>query len=100
MASVVLRLYLSGQSSRSQTALANLRRLLAGADGIACELEVVDILEQPELAEEQSLLATPTLIKMAPPPMRRVIGDLSDLQAVGDALGLSQDPSLGRGDRG
>ncbi len=90
MAAVVLRLYLSGQTTRSEQALANVRRLLSQPNAVACDLEVIDILSRPEVAEEENLLATPTLIKVAPPPMRRVIGDLSDMQAVSDALGLGQ----------
>lgn len=90
MAAVVLRLYVSGQTTRSELALANVRRLLARPGAVACDLEIIDILSRPEVAEEENLLATPTLIKVAPPPVRRVIGDLSDMQAVSDALGLDQ----------
>ena len=96
MAAVVLRLYVSGQTTRSETALANARRLIARAEDADCDLEVIDILQCPELAEEDNLLATPTLVRVAPPPQRRVIGDLSDTQAVSDALGLSNTDSLGQ----
>ena len=96
MVGVVLRLYVSGHTTRSEQALANARRLLSQPGAAAVDLEVIDILQHPELAEEENLLATPTLIKVAPPPIRRVIGDLSDMQAVSDALGLSQDAPLGQ----
>lgn len=59
--------------------------------------EVVDILENPELAEQERLLATPTLIKTAPGASVRVIGDLSDTKAVAEALGLELAAGHGRG---
>ncbi len=82
-----LRLYITGQTPRSEKAIANLRRIMI-AEGLehAYELEIVDVLERPELAEEERILATPTLIRTLPPPIRRVIGDLSDWELV--ALGL------------
>jgi circadian clock protein KaiB len=49
-------------------------------------MQVIDVLEQPQLAEDEKILATPTLIKQLPPPLRRVIGDLSDKEKV--LLGL------------
>jgi circadian clock protein KaiB len=45
-------------------------------------MQVIDVLEQPQLAEDEKILATPTLIKRLPPPLRRVIGDLSDKDKV------------------
>ena len=50
------------------------------------QLEIIDVLEQPQVAEDDKILATPTLIKQLPPPLRRVIGDLSDKTKV--LLGL------------
>ena len=70
-------LFVAGNSGRSQRALAQLEELrrtrLASA-----EIEVVDVLEHPELAEEQRILATPTLVRRGPGPSRRIVGDLSD----------------------
>ncbi len=82
-----LRLYITGQTSRSEKAISNLRRIMA-AEGLdtAYELEIIDVLDRPDLAEEERILATPTLIRRLPQPMRRVIGDLSDWELV--ALGL------------
>jgi circadian clock protein KaiB len=81
-------LYIAGYSPRSEHAIAQLRyvceRMLHGAH----ELVVVDVLEQPQVAEAEKILATPTLVKEAPPPKRRVTGDLSDLQRVMEALGV------------
>lgn len=56
----------------------------------AYEIEIIDILEHPKLAEDERILATPTLIKQLPPPLRRVIGDLSDREKV--LLGLDLRP--------
>lgn len=77
----VLTLYVTGQSARSQRAVANLRRLCDGL-GESCELTVIDVLERPQLAEDERILATPTVIRRRPLPLRRVIGDLSDRDKV------------------
>lgn len=73
-----LRLYIAGDSPRSQTALRNLRRLcderLAGKFAI----EVVDLTKRPELAKTDQIIAVPTLVRKLPEPMKRIIGDLSD----------------------
>jgi circadian clock protein KaiB len=78
----VLKLYVSGSSVRAQSAIANLRALCEQELAGRYELEVIDILEQPELAEQAKILATPTLVKQLPPPLRRVIGDLSDKEKL------------------
>ena len=65
----------------------------------AYELEIIDVLEHPQVAEDERILATPTLIKQLPPPLRRVIGDLSDTEKV--LLGLEARPNAsGRPVRG
>jgi circadian clock protein KaiB len=86
------RLYVAGQTERSQAAEANLRALCESRLSGGYELEVVDATEQPALAEEQRILATPTVVRLAPPPQRRVIGDLSDHQRAAYALGLPERP--------
>lgn len=88
----VLRLYIAGRTAKSETAIANLERLCAGALKGEYELEIVDVLEDPEAAERDRVLATPTLIKRLPPPLRRVIGDLSDSEKV--LLGLEVRPGI------
>ncbi len=98
MAPCVLRLYLTGRTPRSEQALVNVRRLVSEFAIDPHELEVIDILEQPGLAEQENLLATPTLVKAIPPPVRRVIGDLSDIHAVAEALGLHTSSSPGEED--
>jgi len=81
-----LRLYITGQTSKSQVAIANMRRICAEELNGEYELDIVDVLERPQLAEEEKILATPTLIKSLPPPLRRIIGDLSNKEQV--LLGL------------
>lgn len=82
----ILKLYVAGSSPRAEQAVANLQRICEQELGGRYHLEIIDVIEQPELAEEAKILATPTLIKQLPPPLRRVIGDLSDKDKV--LLGL------------
>ena len=86
----LLRLFVTGESLRSSTAIANLRRICEEELAGLYDLEIIDVLESPELAEDARILATPTLIKSLPPPLRRVIGDLSDKEKV--LLGLEVQP--------
>ena len=78
----LLKLYVAGKGTRAEVAIANLRHLCETELRDQYELEVIDIIERPELAEEAKILATPTLIKQLPPPLRRVIGDLSDKEKL------------------
>ena len=80
-ATYLLTLYVTGQSVRSQRAVANLRGLCDRLRG-RCELTIVDVLERPQLAEDERILATPTVVRQQPLPLRRVIGDLSDPEKV------------------
>jgi circadian clock protein KaiB len=83
----LLKLYVTGKSPRAEVAIANLRRICEEELQGEYELEIIDVLEHPQLAEDEKILATPTLIKRLPPPLRRVIGDLSDKDKV--LLGLN-----------
>ena len=80
----VIRLYVIGQTPKAKKAIADLRAVLD--DEIKTQgdysLEVVDVLENPELAANDKILATPTAIKLLPPPVAKVIGDLSDKEKV------------------
>jgi len=89
----LLRLFVTGASSRTGVAIANLRRICEQELAGQYELEIIDVLEFPDLAEDEKILATPTLIKSLPLPLRRVIGDLSDKQKV--LLGLEVQPQRG-----
>jgi circadian clock protein KaiB len=82
----LLKLYITGQTPRSQQAIANLRRLCQEELGGRYEMLVIDVLERPQLAEDEKILATPTVVKELPTPIRRIIGDLSDTEKV--LLGL------------
>ena len=86
----VLKLFVCGMSPRTESAVANLRNLCENELQGDCDLEVIDVLEQPDLAEESRVLATPTLIKLLPPPVRRVIGDLSDQEKLLVSLEVSR----------
>lgn len=82
----VLKLYVTGKTSRAERAIQNMRKICNDDLGGRYELDIIDVLERPQLAEEEKILATPTLIKQIPPPLRRIIGDLSDRDRV--LLGL------------
>jgi circadian clock protein KaiB len=81
-----LRLYVTGQTPRSLASIENLRRLCQKYLKGRFDLEVVDIYQQPALAAEGQIIAAPTVIKLMPPPLRRLVGDFSDAERV--VLGL------------
>jgi circadian clock protein KaiB len=81
-----LKLFVTGQTLRSEHAIENLRRLCEEEFQNEYELIVIDVLQRPQLAEDDKILATPTVIKELPPPIRRIIGALSDKEKV--LLGL------------
>ena len=93
LATHVLRLYVAGMTIKSTQAIANVRKLCEKylADGY--ELVVIDIYQQPTLAKEQQIIATPTLIKILPLPLRRLIGNMSDTESFLAGMGL-QPPKL------
>ena len=93
MAKVKLMLYVTGQTPNSQRAIANLRRICEEELGGEYELVIVDVLERPQMAEDERILATPTLIKELPPPLRRIIGDMSDSEGVLLGLDLQVAPT-------
>ncbi|MEM9088351.1 MAG: circadian clock KaiB family protein [Cyanobacteria bacterium P01_F01_bin.53] len=76
--SYILKLYITGTSPRSERAIANIMQLCERELAGSYELSIIDVLEQPQLAESEKILVTPTLIKEVPPPGQRIIGDLSD----------------------
>ena len=82
----LIKLYVTGETPRSQLAIANLRRICEQELSGRYELVVIDVLERPQLAEDEKILATPTVVKELPHPIRRIIGDLSDSERV--LLGL------------
>jgi circadian clock protein KaiB len=84
----VLRLFLAGATDRSRQALLRVRQLCEGELKDHCELEVIDIYQQPNLARAYQIVATPTLIKELPPPVRRFIGNLFNLTGLLTGLNL------------
>ncbi|MEO5567639.1 MAG: circadian clock KaiB family protein [Gemmatimonadaceae bacterium] len=90
MSKYLLRLFVTGASSRTATAISNLTRICEQELAGQYELEIIDVQEFPNLAEDEKILATPTLIKSLPLPLRRVIGDLSNTEKV--LLGLELEP--------
>lgn len=85
----VLRLCISGMTPRSRAALVNLKKICETYLKGQYQLEVIDLYQQPELAAKHQVLATPTLLKSVPPPLRRLIGDLSDTAESLRRLGVS-----------
>ncbi|MCX5941356.1 MAG: circadian clock protein KaiB [Cyanobium sp. LacPavin_0818_WC50_MAG_67_9] len=78
----ILKLYVAGNTPNSMRALKTLRNILETEFRGVYALKVIDVLKNPQLAEEDKILATPTLAKILPPPVRRIIGDLSDREWV------------------
>ena len=78
----ILKLYVAGNTPNSMRALKTLRNILETEFRGVYALKVIDVLKNPQLAEEDKILATPTLATILPPPVRRIIGDLSDRERV------------------
>ena len=78
----VLKLYVAGNTPNSVRALKTLKDILEQEFEGVYALKVIDVLKSPQLAEEDKILATPTLSKILPPPVRKIIGDLSDRERV------------------
>ena len=87
----ILKLYVAGNTPNSMRALNTLREILESEFKGVYALKVIDVLKSPQLAEEDKILATPTLSKILPPPVRRIIGDLSDREKVLIGLDLLYD---------
>jgi circadian clock protein KaiB len=98
MSKLRLELFVVGHSARSRMAVQNLRRILETSAPGEFDLQIIDVLEQPQAAEESNIMATPTLIKRAPAPVSRLLGDLSATDTVLRGLGL--ETSSERKDRG
>ena len=77
-----LRLYIAGNTTKSATALANLKRYCEEHLKGEYRIEVIDLLVQPQLAEGDQILAIPTLVRKVPEPIRKIIGDLSNEEKV------------------
>ncbi len=91
----ILRLYVAGQTPKSLRAFANLKQICETHLAGHYRLEVVDLLENPRLAQGDQILAIPTLVRQLPPPVRKIIGDLSETERV--LIGLDILPGPGDG---
>jgi circadian clock protein KaiB len=78
----LLRLYVAGQTPKSLTAFANLRKICETHLAGRYEIEVIDLLERPQLARGDEIIAVPTLVRKLPEPITKLIGDLSDTERV------------------
>ena len=86
----VLRLYVAGLTPKSTRAISNIKKFCEENLKGRYELEVIDVYQQPELAKEANIMAAPTLIKQLPPPLRKLIGDMSNREKV--IIGLDLRP--------
>ncbi|HEY9727050.1 MAG TPA: circadian clock KaiB family protein [Chroococcales cyanobacterium] len=77
-----LRLYVAGQTAKSLTAFANLKKICEEYLHGQYHIEVIDLLENPTLAKGDQIIALPTLVRRLPPPLKKIIGDLSNKEKV------------------
>ena len=77
-----LRLYVAGQTQKSLAAIANLHKICDAHLKTRYRIEVIDLAKQPQLAAGDQILAVPTLVRNLPPPLRKIIGDLSNVERV------------------
>ena len=87
----ILRLYVAGQTRKSLAAFANLKRICEEHLAGRYKIEVIDLLEKPQLAKGDQILAIPTLVRHLPPPIKKIIGDLSNTEKV--LVGLDLRPA-------
>ncbi len=85
-----LRLYVAGQTPKSITAFSNLKKLCEEHLAGKYRIEVIDLLKNPQLAEGDQIIALPTLVRKLPPPLKKIIGDLSNTERV--LVGLDMRP--------
>ena len=78
----ILRLYVAGQTPKSRTAFANLKKICEEHLAGKYRIEVIDLLENPQLAKGDQIFALPTLVRRLPPPVKKIIGDLSNTERV------------------
>lgn len=88
-----LCLFVTRESTASAAAIIQLRRIVAGYFPAKSIVEVIDLYDEPELAEEDQVLAIPTMVRKTPEPVRRVIGDLSDIPRVLTSIGFVMNQS-------
>jgi circadian clock protein KaiB len=84
----VLRLFVAGSTTRSQNAITNVRRICEQHLTDRFDLEVIDVYTHPQETRDLQIVATPTLVKLEPKPLRRIVGDLTNRDRVLTVLGL------------
>jgi circadian clock protein KaiB len=87
----ILRLYIAGQTPNSVTAVANLKKICEDKLQGKYRIEVIDLLEKPQLAKGDQIIAIPTLVRRLPPPVKKIIGNLSKTESV--IVGLDLQPA-------
>lgn len=87
----ILRLYVAGHTLKSLTAITNIKRICEENLQGRYVLDVIDLYQQPQLAQGEQIIAVPTLIKKLPPPLRRIIGDMSNTERVLVGLDLRKE---------
>lgn len=87
----ILRLYIAGRTPNSVTAITNLKKLCEDKLKGKYRIEVVDLLEKPQLAKGDQIIAIPTLVRRLPPPVKKIIGNLSKTESV--IVGLDLQPA-------
>lgn len=92
---LLLRLYVTAATDSSRAALLNIRRICEQELAGRYRLEVIDVFDRPDLAEADHVVSTPMLIRKLPPPLRRIVGDLSERQRVLAGLDLLEVPDPG-----
>ena len=88
--SYTLRLFVTGASPNSSRAISNLKQICENYLKGNYELEIIDVYQQPMIAEREQIIALPMLLKVSPSPVRRLMGDLSDTEKVLIGLGLKK----------
>lgn len=91
MAGLVLHLYVAGGTASARAAVAALERLRRDLDE-PCEVRIVDVLAEPDVAARDRVVVTPTLVRLSPLPRRRVVGDLENPEEVLRGLDLHEGP--------
>jgi circadian clock protein KaiB len=89
----VLRLFVTGMTPRSTRAIRAVRALCQQRLEGRFDLEIIDVYQQPERIQDEQIIATPTLIKYQPAPLRRIVGDMTDTRRLCHGLGLHHDPA-------
>ena len=96
----LLHLYITGATPNSSRAVRNIKDICEQHLKGRYELQIVDVYQQPELAQEHDLIGVPTLIKLRPGLVRRMVGDFSDRERVLKALGVVPPPATGAAENG